>query len=50
MALVNNHACILLRIKNTLGIQKKVSTESDRGPEAAAGQNQRTVSCLQDRL
>jgi hypothetical protein len=27
-----------------------VSTESDRCPEAAAGQNQRTVSCLLDRL
>jgi hypothetical protein len=27
-----------------------VSTESDRCPEATAGQNQRTVSCLQDRL
>ncbi len=45
-----NHACILLSIKNTLGIQKKVSTESDHCPEAAAGQNQRTVSCPQDRL
>ncbi len=42
--------CILLSMKNTLGIQKKVSTESDRCPEVAAGQNQRTVSCLQDRL
>jgi hypothetical protein len=47
---VDNHACILLRIKNTLGIQKKVTTESDRCPEAAAGVNQRTVICLQDRL
>jgi hypothetical protein len=40
----------LLCIKNTLGIQKKVTTESDHCPEAPAGQNQRTVSCLQDRL
>jgi hypothetical protein len=47
---VDNHACILLSIKNTLGIQKKVFTESDRCSEAAAGQSQRTVSCLQDRL
>ncbi len=47
---MDNHACILLSLKNTLGIQKKVSTESDRCPEAAAGQNQKTVSCLQDRL
>ncbi len=47
---MDNHACILLSIKNTLGIQKKVFTESDHCPEAAAGQNQRTVSCLQDRL
>jgi hypothetical protein len=36
---VDNHACILLSIKNTLGIQNKVTTESDRCPEAAAGQN-----------
>jgi hypothetical protein len=49
-ASVDNHACILLSIKNTLGIQKKVSTESYHCPEAAAGQDQRTVSCLQDRL
>jgi hypothetical protein len=47
---VDNHACILLSIKNTLGIRNKVFTESDRCPEAAAGQNWRTVSCLQDRL
>jgi hypothetical protein len=47
---VDNHAFILLSIRNTLGIQKKVSTESNRCPEAAARQNQRTVSCLQDRL
>jgi hypothetical protein len=47
---VDNHACILIRIKNILGIQKKVTTESDHCPEAAAGQSQRTVSCLQDRL
>jgi hypothetical protein len=30
--------------------ERKCSQESDRCPEAAAGQNQRTVSCLQDRL
>jgi hypothetical protein len=47
---VDNHACILLSVKNTLGIQMKVTTESDRRPEAPAGQNQRTVSCPQDRL
>jgi hypothetical protein len=47
---VDNHACILLSIKNTLGIQKKVSAESDLCPEAAAGLNQRTVSCLHYRL
>jgi hypothetical protein len=47
---VDNHACILLRIKNKLGIQKKVITESDCCPEAATGLIQRTVSCLQDRL
>ncbi len=50
ISFVDNHACILLSIKNPLGIQKKVSTESDRLPKAAADQNQRTVSCLQDRL
>jgi hypothetical protein len=50
VANVNNHACIFLGIKNKLGIQKKVFTENDRCPEAAAGQNHRTVSCLQDRL
>ncbi len=50
IVIVDNHQCILLRIKNTLGIQKKVTTESDRCPEAAAGLNQRTVSCLQNRL
>ncbi len=47
---MDNQACIFLRIKNTLGIQKKVTTENDRCPEAATGQNQRTVSCLQDGL
>ncbi len=47
---MDNHGCILLSIKNTLGIQKKLSTKSDCCPEAAAGPNQRTVSCLQDRL
>jgi hypothetical protein len=36
---VDNHACILLSIKNTLGIRNKVYTESDRCPEAAAGQD-----------
>ncbi len=30
--------------------QKKVTTDSDRYPEAASGLIQRTVSCLQDRL
>jgi hypothetical protein len=31
-------------------MQKKATTGSDCCPEAAAGQIQRTVSCLQDRL
>jgi hypothetical protein len=32
---VDNHECILLSIKNTIGIRNK----SDRCPKAAAGQN-----------
>jgi hypothetical protein len=39
-----------IKFKKYTGNPNKVFTESDRCPEAAAGQNQRTVSCLQDRL